>query len=225
MAWLRSATARGATMLASRKRWLWAFGRISWRSWRTVNVVSVRVVMVDPPRGALGRSSRGDRPACSEHVTAAGGGGARRRARARSAPTGSARSEAPVRRPPVSRPADPARWRAMQRDRPRRRVARSARPPRRPPCRAQVRADRRRRAKDRAQVVERRVGRRRRVRAARQVPDRVGVEALETVPDLGQRQVLGLEPPDQPEPRQVLRRRTCSPGRSGPTAGSSPWAR
>ena len=41
------------------------------------------------------------------------------------------------------------------------------------------------------------------------------------LPDLGQRQVLGLQPPDQPQPGEVPRRRTCCPARTGrrPAAG------
>ena len=45
--------------------------------------------MTGPPRGALGRSSRGDRPACSGPASAADGHGVRYRAPGRSAPTGS----------------------------------------------------------------------------------------------------------------------------------------
>ena len=48
--------------------------------------------MIGPPRGARGRSSRGDRPVCSARATAGGEGGARRRERARSVPIGSVRS-------------------------------------------------------------------------------------------------------------------------------------
>ena len=52
----RSVVARGATIRASRKRLLCDVGRMSRRSWRTVRVASLDTVMVDPPRGAHGRS-------------------------------------------------------------------------------------------------------------------------------------------------------------------------
>ncbi len=77
------------------------------------------------------------------------------------------------------------------------------------------------------QVLEGGVGWRGRLVRSGQFADLVVVEPVEAPADLGQRQMLGLEPPDEPKPREVtgavLAARTrLADGRQGaPGTGSS----